>query len=112
MGDERAHLKDYQTVSEHLLRANLIEFLEQFIPTGEHLGIRIWCQPDDPPVPLLSLPSIVSTEVDHQGLIDAIDLMANEIILCTIPLGARPDNALPRMMQRLWGRMHFCTCAM
>ena len=107
LGDLRAHLKDYQTVSEHRLRANLVDFLEQVIPTAERLGIRMCCHPDDPPVPLLGLPRIMSTEADHQRLIDAVDLMANGITLCTGSLGARPDNDLPGMMQRLGSRVHF-----
>ena len=107
LGDLRAHLQDYQTVSEHRLRANLVDFLEQVIPTAERLGIRMCCHPDDPPVPLLGLPRIMSTEADHQRLIDAVDLMANGITLCTGSLGARPDNDLPGMMQRLGSRVHF-----
>ena len=107
LGDLRAHLQDYQTVSEHRLRANLVDFLEQVIPTAERLGIRMCCHPDDPPVPLLGLPRIMSTEADHQRLIDAVDLMANGITLCTGSLGARPDNDLLGMMQRLGSRVHF-----
>ena len=107
LGDLRAQLQDYQTVSEHRLRANLVDFLEQVIPTAERLGIRMCCHPDDPPVPLLGLPRIMSTEADHQRLIDAVDLMANGITLCTGSLGARPDNDLPGMMQRLGSRVHF-----
>ena len=105
--DVRGHLQDYETVSKHRLRANLVDFLEQVIPTAERLGIRMCCHPDDPPVPLLGLPRIVSTETDYQRLIDAVDLTANGITLCTGSLGARPDNDLPGMMQRLGNRVHF-----
>ncbi|XXK32718.1 mannonate dehydratase [Rhodobacteraceae bacterium nBUS_24] len=107
LDDIRAHLQDYETVSEHRLRANLVDFLEQVIPTAERLGIRMCCHPDDPPVPLLGLPRIMSTEADYQRLIDAVDLTANGITLCTGSLGARPDNDLPGMMQRLGSRVHF-----
>jgi mannonate dehydratase len=49
----------------------------------------------------------MSTEAHYRALLDAVDLPANGITLCSGSLGARPDNHLPGMMERLGDRVHF-----
>ncbi len=105
--DVRVHLEHYTDVSEDRLRANLVDFLEQTIPLAEELGLRLCCHPDDPPVPLLGLPRIMSTEAQYTRIMRAVDSLANGITLCSGSLGARPDNDLPGMMRRLGPRVHF-----
>ena len=77
------------------------------MPTAESLGLRMCCHPDDPPFPLLGLPRVVSTEADYRHLLDAVDLEANGVTLCSGSLGVRADNDLPGMMERLGPRVHF-----
>jgi mannonate dehydratase len=105
--DVRTHLAEYGAISPDRLRANFIAFLEAVIPVAEEVGIRMCCHPDDPPFPLLGLPRVVSTEADYKALLDAVDSPANGVTLCSGSLGARPDNDLPGMMQRLGDRVHF-----
>ena len=105
--DVRTHLAEYAAISEDQLRANLVTFLEEVAPTAEKLGLRLCCHPDDPPVPLLGLPRIMSTEAHYKAVMDAVDTPANGITLCSGSLGARPDNDLPGMMERLGDRVHF-----
>lgn len=69
--------------------------------------MRLCCHPDDPPFPLLGLPRIMSTEADYSAVMQAVDIPANGITLCTGSLGARADNDLPGMMRRLGERVHF-----
>ncbi len=103
----RQHLDAYQNIDAQRLRANQYDFLEQICPLAEELGMRLCCHPDDPPFELMGLPRIMSTEGDYKALMDAVDTPANGITLCSGSLGARPDNDLPGIMQRLGHRVHF-----
>lgn len=107
MEDVRNHLAEYDGIDEARLRANMAAFLEEVVPLAQELGLRLCCHPDDPPIPLLGLPRIMSTEADYRWLVEAVDLPANGITLCSGSLGARPDNDLPGMMERLGERVHF-----
>jgi len=107
LADVRDHLAKYDNISPDRLRGHLIDFLSEVSPLAEELGMRLCCHPDDPPFPLLGLPRIMSTEEDYRQIMEAVDIPANGITLCTGSLGTRRDNDLPGMMQRLGGRVHF-----
>ncbi len=107
IADLRGHLADYGAISAGTLRSHLVAFLEEVAPAAERLGMRLCCHPDDPPFPLLGLPRIMSTEADYAAILAEVDSPANGVTLCTGSLGARPDNDLPGMMQRLGDRVHF-----
>ncbi|GGA61417.1 mannonate dehydratase [Pelagibacterium lentulum] len=103
----REHLAQYGQISAEKLRQNFIDFLEQVVPTAEKLGLRMCCHPDDPPFSLLGLPRIMSTEADYTAILDGVDSPANGMTLCSGSLGARPDNDLPGIMERLGSKVHF-----
>lgn len=105
--DVRVHLAEYSAINEDRLRTHFIDFLSEVIPLAEQLGLKLCCHPDDPPFPLLGLPRIMSTEANYATMMQAVDSSANGITLCAGSLGARPDNDLPGMMQRLGDRVHF-----
>ncbi|MDB5588823.1 MAG: uxuA [Devosia sp.] len=107
LDDVRQHLSEYDRISAERLRANFVDFLEAVVPTAEDLGVRLCCHPDDPPFALLGLPRVMSTEADYKTMLDAVDSPANGMTLCSGSLGARPDNDLPGMMERLGDRVHF-----
>ena len=107
LDDVRTLLASYAPLNAARLRAHFHDFLEQVAPAAQELGLRLCCHPDDPPFPLLGLPRIMSTEADYAERIAAVDLPANGITLCSGSLGARPDNDLPGMMDRLGDRVHF-----
>ena len=105
--DVRNHLAEYDAITADQLRAHFIAFLEEVAPLAEELGVRLCCHPDDPPFALLGLPRIMSTEQDYMSILNAVDLPSNGITLCAGSLGARGDNDLPGMMERLGERVHF-----
>ncbi|MCK0166769.1 mannonate dehydratase [Jannaschia sp. S6380] len=107
LADVRALLRDYAQIGPDALRQNLAAFLSVVAPVAEDLGMRLCCHPDDPPFPLLGLPRIMSTEDDYARIMDAVPSPASGITLCTGSLGARGDNDLPGMIDRLGDRIHF-----
>ncbi len=107
LDDVRQHIAEYDKIDEDRLRAHLIDFLSEVTPVAEELGLRLCCHPDDPPVPLLGLPRIMSTEAHYAAVMNAVDSPANGITLCSGSLGARPDNDLPGIMDRWGARVHF-----
>lgn len=107
LADVRAHLARYDGISQDRLRANLVDFLTEVAPEAERLGMRLCCHPDDPPFPLLGLPRVMSTAEDYRRVLQAVDLPANGMTLCTGSLGARPDNDPVAMMRAFGPRVHF-----
>lgn len=107
LDDVRQHIAEYDSIGEDRLRSHLIDFLSEVTPVAEDLGLRLCCHPDDPPVPLLGLPRIMSTEAHYAAVMNAVDRPANGITLCSGSLGARPDNDLPGIMDRWGARVHF-----
>ncbi|GAB3570905.1 mannonate dehydratase [Spirosoma luteolum] len=103
----QAVLDEYAQIGDAQLRENLYYFIRSVAPVAEELGMRLCIHPDDPPMPLLGLPRVVSTEADLQRLLDTCDVAANGITFCTGSLGVRPDNDLPGMIRRFGPRIHF-----
>ncbi|HEY0120301.1 MAG TPA: mannonate dehydratase [Rhizobium sp.] len=107
IGELRDALARYAAIDAQTLRGNLIAFLSEVVPVADELGMRLCAHGDDPPWPLLGLPRILSTEADYRHMLGAVDNVANGVTFCTGSLGARPDNDLPAMVQRLAPRIHF-----
>lgn len=103
----RGHLDVYQNISEDRLRSNLVDFLEEVVPTAEKLGIRLCCHPDDPPFPLLGLPRIMSNQADYTHVIKAVDSPANGVTFCTGSLGVDPNFDPAKFVKVLGSKIHF-----
>lgn len=103
----RVELQSYADIDTDRLRSYLIDFLSEVTPLAESLNLRLCCHPDDPPFPLLGLPRIMSTEEHYRRILDAVDSPANGVTYCTGSLGARADNDLSGMVDRLGSRIHF-----
>ncbi len=103
----QARLDEYTAIGDGQLRDNLYYFIREVAPLAEELGIGLCIHPDDPPMPLLGLPRVVSTEADIVQLFAACDVPANGLTFCTGSLGVRADNDLPSMAARFGSRIHF-----
>jgi mannonate dehydratase len=103
----RNAIASYAEIGANGLRANLGEFLRAVCPTAEEVGARLCIHPDDPPRSLLGLPRVASTMDDLQFLLDQTPERANGITFCSGSLGARKENDLVDMIQRVAQRIYF-----
>ncbi|MBS1500426.1 MAG: mannonate dehydratase [Bacteroidetes bacterium] len=103
----RGHLEKYKGIDAGQLKRNLQWFLQAIVPEAEKIGVKMCIHPDDPPFPILGLPRVVSTENDLNEVVNASPSTSNGLTFCTGSLGARGDNDLPGMIQRLGAHIHF-----
>lgn len=103
----RAALAQYEGIDAEILRANHVAFLKAVCPLADELGIRLVVHPDDPPFALFGLPRVVSTEDDVAALFRSVLNPSNGLCFCVGSFGARADNDLPGMIDRLGDRIGF-----
>ena len=100
-------IEGYGAVDADRLRASHVAFLEAVCPVADELGIQLVVHPDDPPFSIFGLPRVVSTEADVTSLFDRVRNPSNGLCFCAGSFGARRDNDLAGMVDRLGDRIGF-----
>ena len=100
-------LKLYKGVSKSDLQNNFTEFIRAIIPIAEENNIKMALHPDDPPIPLLGLPRIVSTKEDYQYIFDKYDSLHNGMTFCSGSLASNFDNNVYEIFDEFRDRINF-----
>ena len=97
----------YDGITKDKLRENLVYFLRAIMPVCEEYGMQMCIHPDDPPMPVLGLPRIVTDEEDIAWMLDAVDNPHNGLTFCAGSLSSGAHNDVVRMARRFAPRTCF-----
>ncbi len=97
----------YDGITKDKLRENLVYFLRAIMPVCEEYGMQMCIHPDDPPMPVLGLPRIVTDEEDIAWMLDAVDNPHNGLTFCAGSLSSGAHNDVVRMARRFAPRTRF-----
>jgi len=97
----------YDGITKESLRENLVYFLQAIMPVCRESGMKMCIHPDDPPMPVLGLPRIVTDEEDIAWLLDAVDDTHNGLTFCAGSLSSGSHNDVVRLAQRFAARTRF-----
>ena len=100
-------LARFDGITKERLRENLVYFLEAVMPVCEEYGMNLCIHPDDPPMPVLGLPRIVTDEDDIAWMLSAVDNPHNGLTFCAGSLSSGAHNDVVRMARRFAARTRF-----
>ena len=103
----RELLELYKGIDADRLRANMAYFLNAIMPVCDEYGIGMCVHPDDPPMPILGLPRIVTCDADIRAFLDAVPNPHNGLTFCAGPLSAGAHNDVVELARKYASRTHF-----
>lgn len=103
----RELLSLYKGIDADTLRGNLIYFLSAIMPVCRRYDINMCIHPDDPPMPILGLPRIVTCDADISQMLDAVPDTHNGLTFCAGSLSAGAHNDVIDLARKYASRTHF-----
>lgn len=103
----RELLKLYDGIDADKLRANMAYFLNAIMPVCDEYDINMCVHPDDPPMPILGLPRIVTCDSDIQAVLDAVPNPHNGLTFCAGSLSGGAHNDVAELAKKYAKKTHF-----
>lgn len=97
----------YDGIGKEQLRENLKYFLSAIMPVCNEWGMNMCVHPDDPPLQILGLPRIVTSEEDIRWFLEAVDDVHNGLTFCAGSLSAGAHNDVADLARKFASRTHF-----
>jgi len=97
----------YDGIDADALRANMVYFLEAIMPVCREYDINMCVHPDDPPMPILGLPRIVTCDADIDAFLKAVPDPHNGLTFCAGSLSAGAQNDVRILARKYASRTHF-----
>jgi mannonate dehydratase len=82
-------------------------FLEAIMPVCRQYDMRMCVHPDDPPIQILGLPRIVTSDEDIEWFLQAVPDVHNGLTFCAGSLSAGAHNDVPALARKYASRTHF-----
>ena len=107
VGKFRDLLSLYKGITPEKLRENMAYFLNAIMPVCDEYGINMCVHPDDPPMPILGLPRIVTCDADIEAFLSAVPNPHNGLTFCAGSLSAGAHNDVVALARKYAKNTHF-----
>ena len=107
VGKFRDLLDLYKGITPEKLRENMAYFLNAIMPVCDEYGIDMCVHPDDPPMPILGLPRIVTCDADIEAFLNAVPNPHNGLTFCAGSLSAGAHNDVVQLARKYAKNTHF-----
>lgn len=107
VGKFRDLLSLYKGITPEKLRENMAYFLNAIMPVCDEYGINMCVHPDDPPMPILGLPRIVTCDADIEAFLTAVPNPHNGLTFCAGSLSAGAHNDVVALARKYAKNTHF-----
>lgn len=97
----------YEGIDAGRLRENMVYFLNAIMPVCDEYDINMCVHPDDPPMAILGLPRIVTSDADIWAFLDAVPNPHNGLTFCAGSLSGGAHNDVPSLAKKYAPRTHF-----